>query len=140
MVITTLCWASPRLVPHLPRWRGTSRHHHVAPSAAGRVASALTKVARRGTCHLQRQADSCPWESVCLAAGPPSSLATLVRDARCLGKTLPLVTWVKTGWEPWVTPGLSKRGHRLCTGGSPAVPGLLLTRCGRDTFVCPPSL
>ena len=32
--------------------------------------------------------------------------------AKCLGKTLPLVTWVKPGWEAWGMPGLSKWGRQ----------------------------
>ena len=56
--------------------------------------------------------------------------------AKCLGKTLPLVTWVKPGWEAWGTPGLSKRGHQaLHTGGPLAIPGLVLIRCGHGRFV-----
>lgn len=41
------------------------------------VASSLANMAR-GKHSLQRQADSCLWESACLAASLPSTLATLV--------------------------------------------------------------
>lgn len=151
MIIMGLCLGSPRLAPHLPgcqrsHLRGTSGHHQMVPCATGRVASALTNVAPGKTLAFRgRQTAASRRVSALLPARHPlwqHLFVLLCRGeevAKCLGKTLPLVIWVKWGWEAWVMPGLSKLGCQALHTGAFGSTWFSINQVW-TWHICPPSL
>lgn len=122
-------------------WRGTSGHHQMAPCATGRGGIRPGKcgpwktLAFRGkqTAASGRVCASLParhplWQHlfVLLCRGE--------QVAKCLGETLPLVTWVKPGWEAPVMPGWSKLGRQALRGTWFRINRVWLWH------ICPPSL